>query len=132
MAADVVVAGESVGIDRASPMVDIARKRSTGLGNVRFEVGAAESLPFTDNAFTVVWAAHSFHHWEDRQSGLSEVARVLTEGGRAFILEQDGKKHGLTDAGAATVQTIMEEIGFRDVVLKKVEGQLLISGIAGL
>ena len=125
------IAGESVGVDRAQPMVDIARRRSRGQSNVRFEVGSAEALPFLDGAFTVVWAAHSFHHWENRRAGLAEVARVLADGGRLLILEEDGKKHGLNDGQAATVKADMEEIGMRDVESEKVEGVLLISGAAG-
>ena len=121
---------ESVGVDRAPPMVDIARRRSAGLDNVRFEVGSAEALPFPDDAFTVVWAAHSFHHWENRRAGLAEVVRVLADGGRLLILEQDGKKHGLDDAGDASVMADMEELGFRDVKPEKVDDQLLISGSA--
>lgn len=128
MAAEIV--GESVGVDRAQPMVDIARRRSRGLDNVRFEVGAAETLPFPDGAFTVVWAVHSFHHWENRGAGLAEVARVLAEGGRLLILEEDGKKHGLNGTQAATVKADMEELGFREVESEKVEGVLLISGSA--
>lgn len=128
MAAAVVE--ESVGVDRAQPMVDIARRRSKSLDNVRYEVGSAEALPFPDDAFTVVLAAHSFHHWENRRDGLAEAARVLAEGGRLLILEQDGKKHGLDGAEAARVQADMEQLGFRDVVPKKVDDQLLISGTA--
>jgi ubiquinone/menaquinone biosynthesis C-methylase UbiE len=130
MAAAIV--GESVGVDRSQPMVDISRRRSKGLDNVRYEVGSAEALPFPDACFTVVWAAHSFHHWENRRDGLAEVARVLAEGGRLLILEQDGKKHGLRDAEAARVQADMEQLGFRDVVSRKVEDQLLISGAVQL
>jgi ubiquinone/menaquinone biosynthesis C-methylase UbiE len=122
------IAEESVGVDRAQPMIDIARRRSRGLDNVRYEVGSAEALPFPGDAFTVVWAAHSFHHWENRREGLAEVARVLADGGRLLILEQDGKKHGLNDADAASVQADMEELGFRDVRREKVDRQLLISG----
>ncbi|NNC91066.1 MAG: methyltransferase domain-containing protein [Acidimicrobiia bacterium] len=125
------VAAESVGVDRADPMIDIARRRSRGLGNVRFEVGSAEALPFPDGAFTIVLAAHSFHHWEDRRAGLAEVARVLADGGRLLILEQYGKKHGLNDAQAATVQADMEELGFGGVKPAKHDKQLLISGDAG-
>jgi ubiquinone/menaquinone biosynthesis C-methylase UbiE len=124
------VARESIGVDRAQPMIDIARRRSKGLDNVRYEVGSAEALPFPDGVFTMVWAAHSFHHWENRRAGLAEAARVLAAEGRLLILEEDGKKHGLNDEETATVKADMEELGFGDVLSKKVDGQLLISGSA--
>lgn len=131
MAAQACTAGEAVGVDRAPAMIDIARRRSTDTGNARFEVGSAESLPFPDGSFTVVWTAHSFHHWENRHQGLAEMQRVLAEGGRALILEQDGKKHGLTDSEAAAVMADMQTAGFRDVALQKVDEQVVVSGVCG-
>jgi len=128
-AAAVVVAGEAAGVDRSEPMVEIARRRSRKFANTRFEVGSAESLPFPDDSFTVVWTAHSFHHWEDREAGLAEMLRVLADGGRGFILETDGKKHGLTDSATATVMADMERLGFRDVASEKAEKQVIISGV---
>ena len=131
MAADIVSRGEAVGVDRAQPMIDIARRRSSGYGNVRFEVGSAESLPFPDASFTVVWTAHSFHHWEDRRAGLAEMRRVLAEGGRGLILEQHGKKHGLTDPQTEAVRADLESLGFSGVSARKVDKQVVISAVAG-
>lgn len=37
---------------------------------------AAEALPFEDNAFDVVMAIISDHHWSNRAQGLCELARV--------------------------------------------------------
>ncbi|MGI9647488.1 MAG: class I SAM-dependent methyltransferase [Acidimicrobiia bacterium] len=130
LAAGVVAAGEAVGVDRAEAMVEIARKRSSDFGNVRFEVGRAESLPFEDGSFTVVWTAHSFHHWEDRRAGLAEMRRVLSDGGRAVVLETDGKKHGLDQAGVARVSEAMEDLGFAPVTVEKVDKQVAITGVA--
>ncbi len=131
LAAGIVAEGEAVGVDRAEAMVDIARRRSTDFDNIRFEVGSAERLPFADGTFTVAWTAHSFHHWEDRARGLAEMRRVLEGGGRALILEQDGKKHGLTDSQAAEVIADMEGVGFRDVAIVKVDKQVVVSGVCG-
>lgn len=122
------ITAEAVGVDRAQPMIDIARKRSGQHQNVRFEVGSAESLPFSDGAFTVAWTAHSYHHWEDPVAGFTEIHRVLAAGGRFLILEQDGKKHGLTDSQSQQVVTQLEGLGFRDVGITKVDKQILISG----
>ena len=128
-AAAIVVDGEAAGVDRSEPMVDIARRRSRRFPNARFEVGSAESLPFPDESFTKVWTAHSFHHWEDRVAGLAEMLRVLADGGRGFILETDGKKHGLTDDAAAAVMADMERLGFQHLAIEKVDKQVIISGV---
>lgn len=123
-------AREAVGVDRSQPMVDIARKRSRRVSNVRFEVGSAESLPFPDDSFTVAWTAHSYHHWEDPAAGLTEVKRVLVPGGTLVILEQDGKKHGLTDAESAGVAATLERLGFTAVDITRRDKQVLISATA--
>jgi len=131
MAAAAVVKGEAVGVDRAEPMVAIARRRSKRYRNAAFEVGPAEALPFPDASFTVVWTAHSFHHWEDRRAGLAEMRRVLLPGGRALILEQHGKEHGLTDPQARQVVADMESLGFVEVSTAKEDKQVVISAVAG-
>ncbi|MBT8215794.1 MAG: methyltransferase domain-containing protein [Acidimicrobiia bacterium] len=128
LAAGIVSEGSAAGVDRSEPMVEIARKRSADLDNVEFEVGSAELLPFPDVTFTVVWTVHSFHHWEDRRAGLTEMFRVLRAGGRAIIVEQDEKKHGLTAEQARRVASDMEAIGFGPVVVDRVDGQVVITG----
>lgn len=131
LAADIVVAGEAVGVDRAEPMVQIARKRSGDRPNIDFRVGSAESLPFEDNSFTVVWTAHSYHHWEDPAAGLLEVKRVLRPGGRALILEQDEKKHGLTADQADDLSAHLEGIGFGPIVIERLDKQVVLTAHLG-
>jgi ubiquinone/menaquinone biosynthesis C-methylase UbiE len=130
LAAEIVTSGEAVGVDRADAMVEIARKRSTDYQNVRYEVAPAASLPFDGGSFTVVWTVHSLHHWEDVPAGLAEMRRVLSEGGRGVVLEQDGKKHGLDEAGVARVSKAMEDLGFAPVEVQKVDKQVIITGVA--
>ena len=130
LAAGIVTEGSAAGVDRSEPMIQIARKRSSELDNVEFQVGSAELLPFPDATFTVVWTVHSFHHWEDRSAGISEMRRVLRTGGRALIVEQDEKKHGLTRAQADRVESDFAEAGFAPVVVDRVDGQVVITGTA--
>jgi ubiquinone/menaquinone biosynthesis C-methylase UbiE len=126
-AADIVVDGAAMGVDRAQAMVDIARRRSRSYANTAFEVGAAEALPFEDGSFTVAWTAHSFHHWEDRRAGIAEMYRVLNRGGRAFILEQDGKTHGLSAEEAERVAVDLEQVGFRSIDISRHDDQVVIT-----
>lgn len=130
-AAEFVHDGLAAGVDRAEKMIAIARKRSEGLPNVEFRVGSAETLPFDDGSFTVVWTAHSFHHWEDRRAGMAEMYRVLRPDGRALILEQDEKKHGLTATQADVVVSDLVELGFSDVSVERLEKQVVISARRG-
>ncbi len=112
-AATVVTAGKAVGTDRSPAMVEIASKRSEHLPNAEFAVGAAEDLPFPDDAFTVAWTAHAFHHWEHQEQGLLEAQRVLVPGGRLIILEtRTNGEHGLSLDRALDLSRELERLGF--------------------
>lgn len=114
-AAAVVTDGRAVGVDRSPSMIDIAQKRAAALPNVEFAVGEAEDLPFPDDAFTVAWTAHAFHHWADPEAGLIEARRVLAPGGRLLIVESKTTgEHGFSLDRAMDVQFKLEELGFTD------------------
>jgi len=52
-------ADESIGIDPDEEAIALAREKTAGIPNVRFEVGAAQKLPFPARRFDVVilsWA----------------------------------------------------------------------------
>ncbi len=120
------VAKEAVGVDRAEKMLNIARKRSGDRSNIRFEVGAAEALPFADNEFDAAWTVHAFHHWEDQDAGLAECRRVLAPGGRLLIMEKDVKKtkgHGISTRGIDDVTVKLKQAGFAEVAVSKHDDQ---------
>ena len=78
---------EFAGIDPAPEMVRVATA-STADERLRFAGGAAERLPFDDDAFDLVISTTSFDHWTDQQQGLTECARVLVPGGRLVLTDQ--------------------------------------------
>lgn len=47
--------------------------------------GRAEELPLTDQSVDLVVSRGSIYFWDDQPKGLSEVYRVLREGGQAMI-----------------------------------------------
>jgi len=121
-----------VGVNRSPAMVDIARRRSGGLANVEYAVGQAEDLPFQDDEFSVVWSAHSYHHWEDRAAGLLETKRVLAPGGRLLIVETRSQgEHGLSLDGALTVQTDLEQLGFLDASIGRHRDNYIVAARLG-
>jgi ubiquinone/menaquinone biosynthesis C-methylase UbiE len=82
--------GSVRGIDASEEMIDRARAKSARYGlPVTFEVAAAQSLPFADAAFDVVFCSLAVHHLpEDARVGaLAEMRRVLKLDGRALIVE---------------------------------------------
>ncbi|OPY59644.1 MAG: Demethylrebeccamycin-D-glucose O-methyltransferase [Syntrophorhabdaceae bacterium PtaU1.Bin034] len=86
-AARVAPAGTVVGIDITPGMVEQAKARAAGkgLGNVSFQEGDAEDLPFPDEKFDVVLCNMGLIHMPDRGKALKEMRRVLKKGGTVSL-----------------------------------------------
>jgi ubiquinone/menaquinone biosynthesis C-methylase UbiE len=78
---------EMVGVDPAPAMVEVARAKHQGDARFRFEIAAAEELPFSDATFDLALSTVSFHHWSNPLRGLREVARVIRPGARLFLAD---------------------------------------------
>ncbi len=62
-----------IGVDANPEMLETARKLVPG---VRFEDATAESLPYPDAAFDLVFMGLLFHETDDRLQAIREAARV--------------------------------------------------------
>ncbi len=78
--------GEVVGIDVADEMLRRAGQASADFKNIRYVWGSAENIPAADDAFDKVLSVESFYYYADQGKALDELRRVLTPGGRLFIL----------------------------------------------
>jgi len=78
--------GFAMGIDAAGMMIEGAREKR-GSQTCRFEVAAAEDLPFENNLFDSVISTLFFHHiqLDLKKKALSEAFRVLKPGGKLII-----------------------------------------------
>lgn len=79
-----------VGLDLSEEMLRIARDKFTRLGlNQRVQLvhGNALELPFAEGSFEIATIAFGLRNLPDRTHGLREIYRVLSHGGRVFILE---------------------------------------------
>jgi arsenite methyltransferase len=81
--------GRVAGIDVTQAMIDKANANLSilGLGNVSFQLGEAESLPFPDNDFDVVISNGVFNLTLDKAKALKEAHRVLKPGGRLLLAD---------------------------------------------
>jgi len=75
--------GEILGVDFTPEMVEKARRnaRALGYGNVRFEHGDIESLPFADASVDVVISNCVLNLVPDKGQAFREMRRVLRPGG---------------------------------------------------
>jgi demethylmenaquinone methyltransferase/2-methoxy-6-polyprenyl-1,4-benzoquinol methylase len=79
-----------IGVDISQGMLDIAQQKinKRNLGS-RFEVklGDSEKLPFANDEFDAVTVAYGVRNFENLESGLADMHRVLKAGGKAVVLE---------------------------------------------
>jgi demethylmenaquinone methyltransferase/2-methoxy-6-polyprenyl-1,4-benzoquinol methylase len=81
---------EITGVDIAVKMLDIAKEKSSQRKlktKLNFQEADAENLPFPDKTFDAVTVAFGVRNFEDLEKGLSEMKRVLKDGGVMMILE---------------------------------------------
>ena len=78
-----------VGLDVSPGMLAQAREQAerAQLGNVTFQEGAAEALPFPNSSFDIVTCRVAPHHFLSVPQFVGEVARVLVPGGRFLLAD---------------------------------------------
>ena len=87
---DASAGGLAVGLDAAPRMIAKARKKVRG-APCRFDIGAAERLPYGDAVFDKAVSTYFFHHLnlDDKLTALGEVHRVLGDGGLFILVDVD-------------------------------------------
>jgi len=113
-AAELIGARQVAAVDPTLAFVERIRSRVPG---VDVREAEAESLPFADDTFTVVWSISAMHHWADRAAGLAETVRVLAPGGRLLLMESALRKagHGITPEQADQVMRELRALGLAEV-----------------
>ena len=79
-----------IGVDISQGMLDIAGQKIARRNlQEKFEVKLADSekLPFEGNRFDAVTVAYGVRNFENLETGLGDMLRVLKPGGKAVVLE---------------------------------------------
>ncbi len=77
--------GLIVAVDFAEKMVEICRRKYSGLSNVKIELQNAEELDFPQDYFDAITCFGLFPHIENKQRALFKMNRVLKLGGKLII-----------------------------------------------
>jgi demethylmenaquinone methyltransferase/2-methoxy-6-polyprenyl-1,4-benzoquinol methylase len=78
-----------IGVDISEEMLKVAVKKAAlkKINSISFQSGDSESLNFPDKTFHFVTVAFGVRNYEDLEKGISEMHRVLKDGGYLLILE---------------------------------------------
>lgn len=80
------------GLDLSQEMLRQARQHNRYPQRLIYIKGNAESLPFANGQFDAVFNTISFLHYPNPKQVLSEVKRVLTQGGKFYLADYTTKK----------------------------------------
>lgn len=78
------------GVDIAAQMLEEGRKKLVVkelTKSITLELGDSEALPFPTGSYDAVMCAYGVRNFENLEKGLSEMQRVMREGGKLAILE---------------------------------------------
>lgn len=90
MAAKLLQPERIIGIDISEKMLAGGRTKiaEKNLGNIiELQSGDSETINFPDNTFDAITVAFGVRNFQELETGLSEIYRVLKPGGRLVVLE---------------------------------------------
>lgn len=87
--AGIVAPGEVIGIDVSAAVVEAATQDAGEVAGLSFRVADTYELPFDNGSFDVVNAHQVLQHLADPHRALSEMRRVLADGGTLAVRDSD-------------------------------------------
>ncbi|MEV6873097.1 class I SAM-dependent methyltransferase [Amycolatopsis sp. NPDC051128] len=98
------------GIDFSPAMLDIARRRASGLGReIELREADAQALPFPDASFDTVVCTLGLCGFPDERAAIAEMHRVLRPGGKLVLLDHIRSHHSVILLG----QRLLEKLTVR-------------------
>lgn len=91
-----------VGIDISQGMLEVGKQKIEKKNlkeKITLEIGDCEDLRFEDESFDAATVAYGVRNFENLEKGLSEIKRVLKNGGRLVVLETSVPENHILKAG---------------------------------
>jgi SAM-dependent methyltransferase len=85
-------AARVVGVEPHPALAGVARRRCSGLANVRVHTGAAQKLPLPDTCVDASHARWAYFFGPGCEPGLRELARVMRRGGLSYVIDNDATR----------------------------------------
>lgn len=78
-----------VGVDLTRALLQLGadRLRENGVSNIALHEGDAESLPYADESFDIVFCRSALHHFAHPQHAVDEMVSVCRRGGRVVLMD---------------------------------------------
>lgn len=81
-----------VGVEPHAGLAAVARRRTSGLANVRVLQGTAQAVPLPDASVDMAHARWAYFFGPGCEPGLASLARVVRRGGAAFVIDNDATR----------------------------------------
>jgi ArsR family transcriptional regulator len=113
-----------IAVDGSTPMLQAAKKRLHGIGNVELRRGELEALPIDAATLDAATLMLVLHHVPEPERAIDEVARVVKPGGRVLVVDmlphdresyRQQMGHVWLGFGEAQVVALLTGGGFADV-----------------
>ena len=79
--------GRIIGVDQALAMLNVGHQHEDPIAAYHQSAAEADALPFKTNSFDRAFVSFSLHHFGNPAGVVSEVLRVLKNGGRFVVLD---------------------------------------------
>ena len=94
-----------IGVDKDADMIRIAQQNDP---SINYVVASADKLPFATNRFDIITAFTSLH-WFDDPASMTEIGRVLKDGGFFFAALKENRSDARSSAFQKEYQQILKK-----------------------
>ena len=113
------------GLDLSDTFVKMAAEKAAAAGvNAHFVEGSASNMPFPKESFDFLLCRAAFKNFANPVGALQEMCRVLKPGGRALLIDLNGKarprdvSRAIDEMGLSTVNRFLTKMAFKTVLIR--------------